>query len=255
MSHSLQARRQGKDFLVIGHRGAAGHAPENTMASFLKAVELNTPMIELDIHETRDGVLAVIHDQDVIRTTDGQGPVEDMTWSELQGLDAGGWFRPEFAGERIPRIEQVLEAIGPRALLNIEVKSGRGLYPDIVRKLAALVRAYDLTDRVLISSFHPEYLRQARELLPEAEISIIYAKAHTEAVQEAVREGWHSLHPRWDHVTPELLAEAHEHGLLVRPWNFKGAQRMRPFLEMGVDGVITDFPDVALQLAKEMGRL
>src|SRR5690606_10663178 len=125
------------DFVVIGHRGAAGYAPENTMASFLKAVEFQTPMIECDVHETRDGVLAVIHDQTLARTTDGEGYVEDFTWSELQKLDAGSWFGPEFQGERIPRIEEVLEIIGPKALIDIEIKPGRSLYPDIMRKLAA----------------------------------------------------------------------------------------------------------------------
>lgn len=253
MNSTLQARREKRCFTVIGHRGAAGHAPENTMASFLKAVELGAPMIECDVHETKDGVIAVIHDRDVLRTTDGQGAVDEMTWSELQKLDAGSWFRPEFAGQRIPRIEEVLEVLGPKVLIDIEVKIGASLYPNIVKKLAAIIREYDLAERVMISSFHVEYLREARELLPESEITLIYAKPRPDVVQEAVREGWHSLHPRWDQTTPELIAEAHEHGILVRPWNFNRAEQMRTYLQMGIDGISSDFPDLALQVAAEFG--
>ena len=247
--------RERQDFIVIGHRGAAGYAPENTVASFLKAVELQVPMVELDVHETKDGVIAVIHDQDVERTTNGQGAVEDMTWSDLQQLDAGSWFRPEFQGERIPRLEEVFEAIGNKALIDIEVKSGRQLYPDIMRKMAALIRKYDLAERVLISSFHPEYLRQARTLLPESELTLIYSKPRPDVVQEAVREGWHSLHPRWDQVTDELLSEAHENGIRVRPWNLNSVDRMRPFFAMDIDGISSDYPDLAMQVAREHDRL
>lgn len=255
MNESLQARRERGDFTVIGHRGASGYAPENTMVSFLKAVELNTPMVECDVHETRDGVIAVIHDADVARTTNGQGRVEDLTWDELQRLDAGSWFGPEFQGAKIPRIEELFEAIGHKASIDIEVKAGRQLYPNIIRKLADLIRRYDLGHRILISSFHTEYLREARQRLPEAEITLIYSKPRPDAIQEAVREGWHSLHPRYDQVSPELITEAHQNGILVRPWNFNTFEAMRPFFDMDIDGISSDFPDRATQLAMERGRL
>jgi len=255
MSEGLRARRENRSFTVIGHRGASGYAPENTMASFLKAVECGVPMIECDVHETKDGVVAVIHDPDVARTTDGQGAVSDLTWSELRKLDAGSWFKPEFAGQKIPRIEEVFEILGPKVLIDIEVKAGASLYPNIVKKLAALIRNYDLADRVMISSFHAEYLREARELLPESEITLIYSKPRPAAVQEAVREGWHSLHPRWDQTTPQLIAEAHAHGILVRPWNFNQDEQMRTYLQMDIDGISSDFPDLALQVAAEFGHV
>ena len=108
--------------LIMGHRGAMGHAPENTMASFRKAVELGVEAIELDVHLSSDGKLVVIHDETLDRTTDGQGPVVAKTLTELKALDAGSWYKPEFAGERIPTLEEVLDWARDRVPVVIEVK-------------------------------------------------------------------------------------------------------------------------------------
>lgn len=240
-------------FTILGHRGARGHAPENTMPSFAKAVELGATMFELDIHLSKDGKLVVMHDPDVERTTNGTGRIRELTWEEISRLDAGSWYGSEFAGTRVPRLEEVFAAFGNLAEIDIEIKADEELYGGIVERLARLVTAKGLTDRVLISSFHTEYLREARTLLPEAQIGLIYRKPRENVVAEAVKAGWQALHPHLDLVSREFVAEAHAHNLVVRGWNPNEIAPMRTLIESGVDGVGTDYPERLRDLVEQMG--
>lgn len=241
-----------KGFTVLGHRGAMGHAPENTMPSFYKAIELKATMFELDIHMSRDGELVVIHDAIVDRTTSGTGKVSEMTWDEIRQLDAGSWFGPEFRKVRVPRLEDVFDEVGDRIQINVEIKAGDELYEAIVEKLARLIKEKDLAEQVVISSFHPQYLIEARSLLPEIQIGLIYSKPREDAVGEAVAAGWQALHPHVSQVTKELVDKAHSRGLIVRAWNPNEIEPMRMMIEAGVDGVGTDYPDRLRALAEEM---
>jgi len=245
-----------KEFIVLGHRGAKGHAPENTMPSFYKAIELGANMFELDIHMSRDGVLVVMHDKTVDRTTNGTGKVSDLTWDEIQRLDAGSWFGPEFAGTKVPRLEEVFEELADKILIDVEIKAGEeGPYPGIVDRLVDLVKGAGITERVLITSFHPQYLKEARAKLPGAQLGLIFDKERPDAIGEAVAEGWQVLHPHLRWVTKEWVEEAHAAGLLVRGWNPNEVEPMRRLIEAGVDGVGTDFPERLRALAVEMGVL
>ena len=138
--------------LNFAHRGASGHAPANTMAAFLLAAEMGADGIELDVHLSADVELVVIHDHAVDSTTDGQGPVSALSLAELQQLDAGSWFAPRFAGERIPTLRQVLEAVGQRLLINVEIKVAPGHHPPTLeREVVRLIEEGGMVDRVLIS--------------------------------------------------------------------------------------------------------
>lgn len=242
-------------FTVLGHRGAKGHAPENTLASFEKAIELGATMVELDIHLSRDDELVVMHDAQVDRTTDGRGAIRDLRWEEIEQLDAGSWFGPEFAGARVPRLEDVFDAVADRILINVEVKTADRPYPGIVERLAEVLETRNLADRVVISSFEASYLKSLRPRLPDVELALLYSKPRPNACDEAVEAGWQSLHPHLSHVSKAFVDEAHAKGLAIRAWNPNEVERMRPLIADGVDGIGTDFPERLRALAEEMGAL
>lgn len=136
---------------IFGHRGSAGTHPENTMISFQAAEHAGAEGIEFDIQLSRDGVPVIIHDETLERTTNGKGWVKDLTFSELQQLDAGAWFSEKYKGTKIPALEEVLTwAQGNRLLLNLELKTGIVKYPQMEEKVIRLVEQYDLTHRVIL---------------------------------------------------------------------------------------------------------
>jgi glycerophosphoryl diester phosphodiesterase len=137
----------------IAHRGCSSAAPENTMAAFQKAIELGVEGIELDVHQSKDGELVVIHDATLSRTTSGRGYVNDLNWSELQQLDAGSWFEVEYASERLPKLEDVLNLLKGRSTVFIEIKQGRKPYPGIEERVMACIEKLNMQQHVFIHSF------------------------------------------------------------------------------------------------------
>src|ERR687886_2515618 len=139
---------------VVGHRGAMGHCPENTLASFERALELGADWIELDVHLSRDGALVVIHDESLDRTTDGHGLVKDHTLAELKRLDAGAWFGAAFAGQGIPTLDEVLVWAGERdTIVDIEIKNAPIYYAGIEEAVIRTLDRYGMTERAIVISF------------------------------------------------------------------------------------------------------
>ena len=156
--------------LVVGHRGASGRAPENTLAAFEEAIALGVDAIELDVHLSRDGHLVVIHDQNLARTTNGRGLVHERSLSELQALDAGSGFGAAFAGERVPSFEEVLVRIGRRVPLQVEIK---GRTDGVAEATIAALRAHGLLDSTLMTSFLLDRLPLVRALAPKVQIGAL----------------------------------------------------------------------------------
>ncbi|NLA57761.1 MAG: glycerophosphodiester phosphodiesterase [Firmicutes bacterium] len=231
-------------FDLVGHRGAMGHAPENTLASFQRAIDMGATMIELDVHLSKDEEIVVIHDCDLVRTTTGRGLVEDMTLAEIQSFDAGVVMGPEFEGEKVPTIQEVMELVNHRAALNIEIKAGRSLYRGIVDKLLDVIYAYGAKDEVVISSFHRAYLREVKQKAEELEVALLFEKPSPDIFDEAVREKWQGLHPWYRLIDRGFMERAWRHGLSVRAWTVNRISEMEELLHAGVDGIITNFPDV-----------
>lgn len=162
--------------LNFAHRGASAQASANTLSAFRLAAELGADGVELDVQLSRDGEVVVIHDFTVDGTTNGSGAVVEKTLTELQTLDAGSWFDAAFAGERIPTLQEVMDAVGHRLLMNIEIKlpftlANTGLEAEVVR----LIEDNGLVDRVLISSFHPLTLRRVKSLNRRIPTGLLYA--------------------------------------------------------------------------------
>jgi glycerophosphoryl diester phosphodiesterase len=221
--------------LRIGHRGAAGHAPENTSASFSKALELGCDMTELDVHLCGSGELVVIHDETVDRTTDGFGQVANLTLRELKQLDAG-------QGERIPTLEEVLALLKRRIMLNIELK-GLGT----AKPVLALVESIGWRrDALLITSFDWAMLHEYRELDPDARIGPLTYNNLNDAMVFAQSIAAHSINPYHRHLNTGYLREAHGKGFRIYPWTVNQSEDIEHVIKMGVDGVISDYPERVL---------
>ena len=226
--------------LVIAHRGASGTSPENTLAAFRRAEALGAAMVELDVQLTRDGQVVVIHDLLLDRTTDGSGPVGDRSLEELRALDAGRWFAPAFAGERIPLLADVLNAVSLAVNVEIKAPAAEGLEA----RALAVVEAAGALGRVVFSSFDPTALDRLRALSSDAVLAVLWEEDPIPmALRVAERAGARALHVRKDAATGEVLAAAREAHLETRVWTVNALEEFAVFTARRADAVFTDFPE------------
>lgn len=229
--------------LRIGHRGAAGTHPENTMVSFRRAIELGCDGIEFDVHRTADGELIVIHDGFLNRTTNGTGLIMATSFDQIEGLDAGSWKGAQFAGERVPTLRQLIRETPPTLYLYLELKAGSVHYPGIEEQLLSLLAAEGALGRVQISSFDHHALKQLHELAPTLPLGMLFADNLLDPVALAKQVGAEALHPAWEWVTPAFVEKAHAAGLKVNVWTVNLAEAIMLMTACGVDGIMSDFPD------------
>lgn len=233
---------------VLGHRGASAYAPENTLEAFKLAVEQGADGVELDVHLTRDGELAVIHDEKVDRTTDGHGSVKDFTLTELKALDASGGMEG-FKGVRIPTLEEVYGLFeGTRHIINVEIKTDIMDYPGICEKLLALEDAMHMNGRIIYSSFNHYTVKELLRLHPEAKTGLLYLSIIDSPWDYAERIGAKCLHPHFITLskTPDMAAECLKRGIETNVWTVNEPQYVKMLADCGVTSVITNNPDVAL---------
>jgi glycerophosphoryl diester phosphodiesterase len=227
---------------VIAHRGASGHAPENTMAAFERAVQLGAPFIETDLHLTRDAHFVAIHDATLERTTNGRGNVHDFTLHELRRLDVGLWYDRSYMGQRIPTLEEILEFSRKHDVvfyLEIKYDAAWGMHHALV---GALRREHD-TARTIVISFDASTLESVRKLEPAIMTGLLIDQPQADIVKLSVEVGARQLCPQLPLVTPQLVQEAHRADLHVATWTVDQPEEMRAAIAAGVDGVMTDFPD------------
>lgn len=248
--------------IVIAHRGASGYAPEHTFAAWDLALEMKADYLEQDLQMTADGVLVVLHDDSLGRTTGGRcrGDVRDSTLAEIAGCDVGSWFndahpdraRPDFASLRIPTLDAVFDRYRGRARFYIETKNPRAA-PGMEEELLRLLRRYDLIGSadaiptVIVQSFSGASLRKLHALEPSLPLVRLFGRHHTGfTLRRQLRglAGWaFGIGPSRADVDEKLLGSAHTNGLVVHPWTVNDPHELRHFEEIGVDGVFTDFPD------------
>lgn len=224
--------------IIIGHRGAAGLAPENTLLSFRKALNLGVHMIELDIHETLDGHLVCIHDSSVDRTTDGTGNVAELTLQELRRFDAG-------QGEKIPLLHEVLDMARNRMKVNIELKT-LGVEKDVID----LIVARKMIHEVIVSSFFHGTLLAIKELNSEIRTAILIDTPKDDLISYTLELGSNAINPKFSFVSNTMIEDAHRHSLKIYPWTVNDTSQMMELLIMGVDGIITDYPNLGLDVMK-----
>jgi glycerophosphoryl diester phosphodiesterase len=238
----------------LAHRGASGHAPENTMAAFYLAEELGADGFEFDVQLTRDGVPVVIHDESLSRTTNGTGWVFQHTFEELRRLDAGAWYGERFAGETIPTLEEVIAAFGERLFLNIELKNSYFDMPGLEEKTIELIRRYGVERNVIVSSFHHGSMKKFHDLAPDIRTGLLYDCYIVEVVEYAKQLGASALHPFFAGTKPEVVAAVHANGGEVNVWTVNEIEHMRLVLALGVDSVITNYPDRLQEALKTFGE-
>lgn len=243
--HKPEGKKRMNSIINFAHRGASAVCPENTMAAFRRGLELGATGIETDVQMSLDGGLVIIHDEHLRRTTGADGLVKDKTLSELLELDAGSWFGPAFAGERLPVLEELLDLLKDRdTVLNIELKNGVFLYPGMEEKVIAAVRDYGMSDRVVLSSFNHYSLAYCKSLAPEIRTGILYSEGLYRPWDYADSLNADALHAYHPAVLPEFIAEAAAQGKVYHPWTVNDREVMKSLIAAGVAGIITDYPDV-----------
>ena len=227
---------------VISHRGASGHAPENTLAAFKRAVAQGATFIETDLQLSRDARFVAIHDATVNRTTNGQGEVHNMTLAALRRLDAGSWFGSEFAGERIPTLEEILDfSKKSDVVFYLELKPGGSWGGE--HALVGALRESGEIPRAVVISFDASVVRNLREIEPTLMTGLLYDGQLENPLEKAVEVGARQLVARGDLVTPALLAGARKKDLQLVCWTVNHPAHMRMLIAAGVDGIMSDYPD------------
>lgn len=233
---------------VFAHRGYSGAYPENTMLAFQKAVEAGCDGIELDVHETKDGKLVIIHDELVNRTTDGTGRVCDYTFEELRRLNAAKLF-PQFGAEKIPSFEEYCEwAAALDIVTNIEIKTDNVYYPDIEDKIWETVCRYGLSDRVIFSSFNHMSVTRIKQLAPDVDAGALVEKENFVRVfpgSYCRKFGFDCYHPALSMLTDENVKDCRDHGIKINVWTVNDMAGMETVYRYQCDGMITNYPGVA----------
>lgn len=256
-------RADEKGPLVIAHRGGRGLWPENTLLAFKLASTIGVDTLEMDMRQTADGVLVIIHDATVDRTTNGKGEVSDLSLAELQSLDAGYYWSDDDGasypyrgqGIKIPTLEEVFLNF-PDMRMMIEIKENE---PSVVGAICSLIRSYEMTTMVLVASFHDEVIKSFRQECPEVATSASEAELRTFFILNTLlldrifRPEMQAFQaPEYSsglHVlTRRFVANAHRRNVQVHPWTINDTYGMQRMLALGVDGIITDYPDLLLAL-------
>lgn len=252
--------------LVIAHQGGDGLRPGDTMAAFENAAALGVDVLEMDAHLTKDGHVVIMHDATVDRTTDGSGHIKEMSLAELKNLDAGYDWSPDegktfpFRGQGIdvPTLEEVFQSF-PGTPMNIEIKQAE---PGMHAQLCSLIRQYGRQELVLVASFHDDAMRSFRQDCPEVATSMSenevrpfvyltlgflgsFYRPEAYVIQVPEESSGIAI------ITPRFIRTAHGRGLHVEAWTINEKEDMRRFIQMGIDGIITDYPDRLLEVLGE----
>ncbi|MCP1185669.1 glycerophosphodiester phosphodiesterase [Paenibacillus sp. 1781tsa1] len=234
---------------IIAHRGASAVCPENTMSAFERSLELGATGIETDVQMTSDGRLVLIHDETLSRTGGAEGWVKDTTYDQLCTRDAGSWFHANFAGERIPSLEELFRLVqGKGTLLNLELKNGIVSYKGMEEKVIKAIRDWNLEQQVVLSSFNHASLVRCKRLAPELRTALLYMEKLYRPYDYAAKLEASGLHPYKLALTQEDVAAALAHGIVTYPFTVNDPTEMQAMIDMGVQGIITDVPDVLASL-------
>lgn len=237
---------------VWAHRGASAYAPENTLEAFLLAAEQGADGVELDVQLTKDGEMVVVHDEEIDRVSDGSGFVKDYTLAELKTLNFNK-THPEYQDVKIPTLREVYEALKPTGMtINVELKTGIFWYKDLEKKVLELTKEMEMEDRVIYSSFNHYSIQQMKKIVPEAETAYLYSDVILNVAEYAKNTKVDGLHPAVYHVKmADFLKEYLGSNLNVRVWTVNEKADMKWLIDAGVTAIITNYPDMAVQIKKE----
>lgn len=239
---------------VISHRGANKQAPQNTIPAFEKSLEIGVDGFETDVHMSRDGVPVICHNYTINETSNGIGAISDMTLEQLRSYDFGSYFHDEFRGTKLPTLDEFLTlcATADIEIMNIELKTPLSGEKGIVKETLAAVKEHGLFDKLLISSFSPELLVECKRLDPACKTGFLYSpdrkitykKMLFGYVEFAKEIGAEYLHPHFSLVNKHYVKKLHDNGIGINVWTVDGDGIAKRMLDCGVDGIITNVPDM-----------
>ena len=235
--------------IIFAHRGASAHAPENTMAAFELAIRLGAPAIEFDVKLSLDHQVIILHDQTLDRTTNGTGSVANLPLAALRELDAGSWKACEYHNEKIPLLDEVLETVGKKVYINIELTNYATPFDGLVKEVVPLVKKHGLLDRVIFSSFNFANLMAAQRLLPDVPCGQLILEGRQGWLQRAAARFMRleAEHPYSSDVNADLVQRLHALGRRVHVWTVNDPAEMLRLRNCAVDGIFSDDPLVALK--------
>jgi len=219
---------------IIAHRGASAYEPENTLRSVNKALEMRADMIEVDVRSSKDDTIVVFHDENVKRTTNGDGYVKDLTLEELKKLDAG-------KGQRIPTLKEVIDSVRQKAILVIEIK-----VRDIEESVVKIVERESIEKGVIITSFYHPIVRNVKELNPTIKTGVIFKCHPVKPSELASNAQANALFPEHKYISQQMVEETHKHNLEIYPWTVEDLDKASYLIKIGVDGVVTNKPDILI---------
>lgn len=246
---------------VISHRGSNRIAPQNTLPAFRKSIQYGADGFETDVHLTLDGVPVIHHNYDINKTSNGKGKITSMTLESLKELEFGSYFHHSYRGTKMPTLDEFLTLTGTAGLkvLNIEIKPPQNGDYSVVGKVIEAVKAHGQFDSLLISSFDSQVLVKSKEVDEDCKTAILYGPnkieglkffKHTIEIAESI--GVDAIHPHKIYLSEKYISDAHDAGLEVNSWTLNSEREIRRAVNWGIDGVITDLPNVAKKVISEL---
>ena len=240
------------DFLakpvVIAHRGASAHAPENTLSAFHLAIEQGADAVEFDVQLSADKAIVVFHDSSLERTTNGSGKIKDQNLGYLKSLNASIAYAPAYPDQQIPTLNEVFEEIGNKVLLNIELKNLSSPFDDLPARVAQTISEHQLIDRVLISSFNPIALYKIEKLLPRVRKGVLFFRPPIIQLFSNLSRfplNYQTVHIPYTSINSDCIASFHALGKLVFSYTLNHTHDIQKGLNHGLDGFFTDDPALA----------
>lgn len=236
---------------IFAHRGFSGKYPENTMLAFEKAVEIGVDGIELDVHLTKDNEIVIIHDEDIKRTTDGEGLVKDMTLEELRRFDASATFRGQYGFCGIPTLREYFELVKDTPIItNIELKTGVYEYHTIEQRVIDMVREFGLSDKIIFSSFNHFTVKRCEEIAPEIKRGFLTGDWLYDFGKYTAERNVQCCHPWHVSLSEETVKEMHEAGCEINTWTVNEYEDIKKLSAWGVDSLIGNFPDRMIEVLR-----
>lgn len=240
--------------LRVSHRGGGALAPENTLAGVRIGLSQDVDALEVDVHQTKDSVVVVIHDETVDRTTDGKGRVDELSYGEIQKLDAGSWKGEEFAGEPVPKLEEVLDLVNGKCEVWIEIKGGKAEYPGLEQRIIDMIDARNARKWIQIISFDAHALEKVHALAPDIRLQyLVYVpmKGLPIFIDHGMRGGrpWKidfvdGIGLYYKKATKGMVRRAHKRGLKLNVWTVNTPAEVAEMRNCGVDAVTSDRVDL-----------
>ena len=235
---------------IYGHRGASQYAPENSMEAFKLAYDMGADGIEFDVQMTKDGHLVVVHDEEISRVSDGQGYIKDYTLGELRRFQFNR-THPEYKNIKIPLLEDVLEQFKEKKdfLFNIELKNNIFAYEGMEERIISMVKEMGLLDRILFSSFYHKSMLRLRKINSNAKTAFLYCDGILDVHDYAKKYAVEAVHPAWYLLNRDnMFLFLRESGIEVNVWTVDSGKEIRRLCDMGVDGIITNKPDLGSEI-------